>query len=86
MSERALEIADELAKVISTRDDLGDVVEALFDCLAFGLGQLCPECRRSMAAAIAAQLLPAAEKCAADSPDEDEEPLYDLVRTRAGTE
>jgi hypothetical protein len=67
MSERSLEIADELAKVLSTQDTLTDNIGALFDCLTFALAQLCPTCRISMAAAICQQLLTHAEQRAADN-------------------
>jgi hypothetical protein len=64
---RAEEIADNVAKVLSTQDDISDNVAALFDCLTFALAQLCPDCRTSMAAAICQQLLTAAEQRAADN-------------------
>jgi len=67
MSERSREIADDLAKVISTQDSIPDVVAALFDCMTFGLAQLCPDCRRSLAASICKQLLIHAEQRAADN-------------------
>jgi hypothetical protein len=80
MSERAGEIADHIARGISTSDDPHDVFQALFDCLVFGLAQLCPECRRAMAASIGDQMLEAAEKCAADSADL--EPIYPCPHPR----
>jgi hypothetical protein len=67
MSERSLEIADDLAKVLSTQDPISDNIDALFDCLTFALAQLCPACRRSMSAAICQQLLTAADQRAADN-------------------
>jgi hypothetical protein len=67
MTTRSQEIADDLAKVLSTRDSIPDIVAALFDCMTFGLAQLCPDCRRSLAASICDQLLTAAEQRAADN-------------------
>ena len=67
MSERSLEIADDLARVLSTQDTITDNIGALFDCLTFALAQLCPTCRRSMAASICNQLLAHAEEHAADN-------------------
>jgi hypothetical protein len=63
---RAEEIADELAKVLSVQDSLSDNIAGLYDCLTFVLAQLCPDCRRSMAASICNQLLTHAEQRAAD--------------------
>ena len=67
MTTRSEEIADDLAKVLSTQDTIVDNVSALFDCLTFALAQLCPDCRRSLVASICNQLLTAAEQRAADN-------------------
>jgi hypothetical protein len=67
MTTRSQEIADDLAKVLSTQDTIADNVSALFDCLTFALAQLCPVCRRSLATSVCDQLLAAAEQRAADN-------------------
>jgi hypothetical protein len=75
MSERASQIADEIAKVLRTDDVLEDVFDALFHCTAFTLAQLCPDCRKRMAASISGQLLETAEQWAAETADL--EPIYE---------
>ena len=75
MSERADQIADEIAKVISTNDDPQDVVDALYRCTVFVVAQFCPACRARLAASISSQLSEEAERCAADAADL--EPIYD---------
>jgi hypothetical protein len=67
MSERSLEIADELAKVLSTQDSIADNISALYDVLSFALSTLCADCRKSVANAISSQLLAHAEQRAADN-------------------
>jgi hypothetical protein len=48
-SERADEIADEIAKVVLTDDPIDDVMAALTDVMVFGMSLMCPDCRRRYA-------------------------------------
>jgi hypothetical protein len=75
MSDRAGEIADEIAKVLRVDDSPQDVVDALYRCTAFVVAQLCPDCRKRIALSFGRQLGEDAEAWAAETADL--EPVYD---------
>jgi hypothetical protein len=56
VSTRAAQIADDIARVISTDDNLTDVLAALHQVQVYAISQLCESCRQRALGAILQQL------------------------------